>query len=177
MGFCFFNHVAVAARHAQRTHGIKRVAIVDFDVHHGNGTQDIFWDDPSVLYVSTHQSPLYPGTGEASERGAGNILNVPLPPGTSGSLYRTLFDGAVVPALNAFEPELLILSAGFDAHMDDPLGGIRLSDDDFVWITQRMLDVADRCCDGRLVSSMEGGYDLAALGRCVAGHVSELMSA
>ncbi len=165
MGFCFLNHVAIAARHAQRAHGVGRVAIVDFDVHHGNGTQDIFWDDASVLYISTHQSPLYPGTGEANERGVGNILNVPLPPGTSSSLYRTLFDGAVMPALNAFEPEFLILSAGFDAHEDDPLGGIRLTDDDFVWITQRMLEVADRCCGGRVVSSLEGGYDLAALGR------------
>ncbi|UOM33334.1 histone deacetylase family protein [Acuticoccus sp. I52.16.1] len=177
MGFCFLNHVAIAARHAQRAHGVGRVAIVDFDVHHGNGTQDIFWDDASVLYISTHQSPLYPGTGEANERGVGNILNVPLPPGTSSSLYRTLFDGAVMPALNAFEPEFLILSAGFDAHEDDPLGGIRLTDDDFVWITQRILEVADRCCGGRVVSSLEGGYDLAALGRCVAAHVSELMSA
>lgn len=177
MGFCFLNHVAIAARHAQRAHGVERVAIVDFDVHHGNGTQDIFWDDPTVFYASTHQSPLYPGTGQASERGAGNILNVPLPPGTDGTLYRTIFDGAVMPALSAFQPELIILSAGFDAHIEDPLGGLRLSDDDFVWIATRMMELADRCCGGRIVSSLEGGYDLRALQRCVADHTATLMSA
>jgi acetoin utilization deacetylase AcuC-like enzyme len=177
MGFCFVNHAAVAARHAQRTHGLGRVAIVDFDVHHGNGTQDIFWDDPSVFYVSTHQSPLYPGTGDASERGAGNILNVPLPGGTTGHTYRMLFDAAVMPALNAFAPELVILSAGFDAHVDDPLGGLRLTEDDFVWITERMLDLAARSADGRVVSLLEGGYDLPALGRSVAAHVAALARA
>ncbi|WP_420392154.1 histone deacetylase family protein [Acuticoccus sp.] len=174
MGFCFINHVAIAARHAQRAHGVGRVAIVDFDVHHGNGTQDAFWDDPSVLYVSTHQSPLYPGTGEASERGAGNILNVPLAPGTSGPAYRSAFDGTVMPALTEFAPELLILSAGFDAHAHDPLGGLLLTDEDFVWITERMMDLATTSCEGRMVSCLEGGYDLSALGRCVAAHVATL---
>ncbi|MEM8852738.1 MAG: histone deacetylase family protein [Pseudomonadota bacterium] len=177
MGFCLINHVAIGARHAIAVHGVERVAIIDFDVHHGNGTQDIFWDDPSVLYVSTHQSPHYPGTGAASETGAGNILNLPLSAGTDGARYRPIFKDHVVSAVDAFAPDLLILSAGFDAHRDDPLGDIRLTEDDFVWITQEMMDCADRSCGGRLVSLLEGGYDLAALGRCVAAHVTTLASA
>jgi len=172
MGFCFLNHVAIAARHARDAHG--RVAIVDFDVHHGNGTQDIFERDGSVYYVSTHQSPWYPGTGAAGERGVGNILNVPLPSGTTGADYRAVFDAAVMPALGAFEPEFVILSAGFDAHVDDPLGGMLLTEDDFVWITRRMMELADRTAEGRLISCLEGGYDLAALGRSAADHVATL---
>ncbi|WP_108663598.1 histone deacetylase family protein [Acuticoccus kandeliae] len=174
MGFCLINHVAIGARHAQKAHGLERVAIVDFDVHHGNGTQDIFETDPSVLYVSTHQSPHYPGTGSPTERGVGNIVNLPLAAGTDGPMYRSVFEAVVMPAVRAFDPDLLILSAGFDAHADDPLGDIRLLEDDFVWITERMMEVADRSCRGRLVSCLEGGYDLAALGRSVAAHVATL---
>jgi acetoin utilization deacetylase AcuC-like enzyme len=174
MGFCFLNHVAIAARHAKAARGLERIAIVDFDVHHGNGTQDIFERDPGVTYVSTHQSPWYPGTGAASERGVGNILNVPLPAGTGGADYRSVFDATVMPALDGFHPELIVLSAGFDAHADDPLGGMMLREDDFVWITRRMMELAERSAGGRLVSCLEGGYHLPALGRSVAAHVATL---
>ncbi len=177
MGFCLVNHIAVAARHAQAAHGIGRVAIVDFDVHHGNGTQDIFYEDSSVLYVSTHQSPLYPGTGAPGERGVGNIVNLPLRAGTDGRVYRPLFRDAAVSAVDAFAPELVLLSAGFDAHVDDPLGGLALNEDDFVWITDVMMDLADKHAGGRLVSLLEGGYDLPALGRSTAAHVATLMNA
>ena len=174
MGFCFLNHVAIAARHARHTHGLGRVAIVDFDVHHGNGTQDIFQADGSVAYVSTHQAPWYPGTGAASERGVGNILNLPMPAGTTGADIRSVFETAIMPHLEAFAPEFILLSAGFDSHRDDPLGDFRLSEDDFVWITQQMMDFADRHARGRLVSCLEGGYNLPALARSVAGHVATL---
>jgi len=174
MGFCFLNHVAIAARHARTAHGIDRVAIVDFDVHHGNGTQDIFEADGTVQYLSTHQSPWYPGTGAASERGVGNIVNVPLPAGTTGADYRDVFDTTVMRALDEFAPELVILSAGFDAHEADPLGDFRLTEVDFVWITQRVMALADRTAHGRLVSCLEGGYNLPALGRSVAEHVATL---
>jgi len=174
MGFCFINHVAVAARHARKAHGVGRIAIVDFDVHHGNGTQDIFQDDAGVFYASTHQSPLFPGTGSASERGVDNILNVPLPAGTAGADYRSVFDAAVMPAVRAFQPELVILSAGFDAHADDPLGGMLLVEADFVWITEKMMEIAAATAGGRIVSLLEGGYDLPALGRSVADHVATL---
>ncbi|MEM8551010.1 MAG: histone deacetylase family protein [Pseudomonadota bacterium] len=174
MGFCLVNHIAVAARHAQAQHGVGRVAIVDFDVHHGNGTQDIFFEDESVLYISTHQSPLYPGTGSRLETGVGNIVNLPLGAGTDGARYRPLFDEVVIRALNQFGPELLLLSAGFDAHVDDPLASMALTEDDFVWITRRMMEMAATHCDGRLVSLLEGGYHLGALERCVAAHVGAL---
>ncbi|MBJ3774894.1 histone deacetylase family protein [Acuticoccus mangrovi] len=177
MGFCLINHVAIAARHAQAKHGAKRVAIVDFDVHHGNGTQDIFQDDGSVLYVSTHQSPHYPGTGAASERGVGNIVNLPLPAGTDGPHYRAVFEGEVMRAVAAFGPDLVILSAGFDAHAEDPLGDLLLVEDDFVWITRKMMDYAAEHCASRLVSCLEGGYSLGALERSVVAHVTALANA
>lgn len=177
MGFCLLNHIAIGARHAQKAHGIGRVAIVDFDVHHGNGTQEIFYEDPSVLYVSTHQWPLYPGTGPTRERGVGNIVNIPLAAGTDGRTYRPAFRDAAASAVDAFAPDLVLLSAGFDAHADDPLGGMALVEDDFVWITDVMMDLADKHAGGRLVSLLEGGYDLGALGRSAAAHVATLMNA
>jgi acetoin utilization deacetylase AcuC-like enzyme len=175
MGFCLFNNVAVAAAHALAAHGLARVAIVDFDVHHGNGTQDIFRDDPRVLYASTHQWPLYPGTGAREETGAGNVLNVPLPPGTGSSGFRAAMDGEVLPALDAFAPELVLVSAGFDAHRADPLAAMSLEADDYAWVTARLVEIARRHARGRLVSSLEGGYDLAALAESSARHVEALL--
>ena len=175
MGFCLFNHAAIAARHAQRAHGAERVAIVDWDVHHGNGTQDIFWDDPSVLYASTHQMPLYPGTGAKSETGSGNIVNAPLAPTTGSDLFRDAFDSRILPALEAFAPDLIIISAGFDAHRLDPLAQIELVEDDFDWATGKLMGIAERHCANRIVSVLEGGYDLHGLAFSVAAHVSRLM--
>ncbi|MFD2237247.1 histone deacetylase family protein [Aureimonas populi] len=175
MGFCLFNQAAIAARHAQACHGLPRIAIVDWDVHHGNGTQDIFWSDPSVLYVSLHQMPLYPGTGAASETGAGNIVNVPLSEGDGGDLFREAFHDMVLPALHAFAPDLVIVSAGFDAHHRDPLGGLKLTENDFDWATGQLLEVADRHSGGRLVSLLEGGYDLTGLANSVSAHVKRLI--
>ncbi|RIY03383.1 histone deacetylase family protein [Aureimonas flava] len=175
MGFCLFNQAAVAARHAQAVHGLERVAIVDWDVHHGNGTQDIFWSDPSVLYVSTHQAPLYPGTGAETETGAGNIVNVPLSEGDGTDEFRAAFAAGVLPALNRFAPDLVIISAGFDAHHRDPLAGLNLVEADFDWATGKLLEVASRYSRERLVSVLEGGYDLVGLERSVAAHVQRLM--
>ena len=175
MGFCLFNHAAIAARHAQARHGLSRVAIVDWDVHHGNGTQDIFWSDPSVLYASTHQMPLYPGSGETSETGAGNIVNAPLSDGDGGRAFRAAFTEVVLPALDAFRPDLVIVSAGFDAHRLDPLACLNLVEDDFDWATGKLMDVADRHASGRLVSLLEGGYDLDGLAGSAAAHVARLM--
>ena len=175
MGFCLFNNAAIAARHAQKAHGAERVAIVDWDVHHGNGTQDIFWDDPSVLYCSTHQMPLYPGTGAKTETGAGNIVNAPLDPGTGSETFREAFEARVLPALDAFRPDLIIVSAGFDAHHRDPLAEINLDEADFDWATGVLMDRADRHSAGRLVSLLEGGYDLKGLAGSVAAHVARLM--
>ncbi len=176
MGFCLFNSVVVAAAHARAVHGLERVAVVDFDVHHGNGTQAAFYDDRDLFYASTHQSPLYPGTGSAIERGiAGNIVNAPLRPGAGSAEFRHAMTEVVLPRLRAFRPELLIVSAGFDAHTADPLAQLNLVTEDYRWVTQGLMEVADECCDGRLVSALEGGYDLDALAASVAIHVSTLM--
>lgn len=176
MGFCFFNNAAIAARHAQSVHGAERVAIMDFDVHHGNGTQDIFWSDKSVLYASTHEMPLYPGTGALSETGAyGTIVNAPLRAGDDGAAFRDAMTTRILPAIEAFAPDLIIISAGFDAHQRDPLANINLVEADFGWATGKLMEIADRRATGRVVSLLEGGYDLEALARSSAAHVMMLM--
>ena len=177
MGFCLFNNVAIGALHARAAHGMKRAAVVDFDVHHGNGTQAIFWSDSDLFYASTHQWPLYPGTGAESETGIGNIVNRPLPPGAGSAEFRAAMSGHILPALDEFAPDLVLISAGFDAHADDPLAGLNFSDDDYAWITRKLLEIADRRAGGRLVSALEGGYDLRALASSSAAHVRELMRA
>jgi acetoin utilization deacetylase AcuC-like enzyme len=176
MGFCLFNSVAVAARHAQTRWGLARVAVVDFDVHHGNGTQHMFWAQPDLLYVSSHQMPCYPGTGKASETGVShNVVNLPLPPDSDGRAFRAAWEAHGLPALTAFAPELIIVSAGFDAHLADPLARLRLETADFAWITDRLLEIAEDRAGGRLVSALEGGYDLGALSASVGVHVRRLM--
>ena len=176
MGFCLFNGVAVAAKHARTRWKLPRVAVVDFDVHHGNGTQHILETDGGFFYASSHQSPCYPGTGAASERGvADNVVNLPLRPGTGGAGFRQAWEGTGLPALDAFAPDLLLISAGFDAHRADPLADLRLEIEDFGWITDQLVAVADRHCGGKLVSVLEGGYDLDALAASAALHVRRLM--
>ncbi len=176
MGFCIFNNAAIAARHARAAHGAERVAIMDFDVHHGNGTQDIFWSDPNVLYASTHQMPLYPGTGALSERGeADTIVNAPLRAGDGGEQFRAAMNERILPRIDAFRPDLVIISAGFDAHRRDPLANINLVEDDFSWVTGKLMDAADKHAGGRLVSLLEGGYDLQGLALSTAAHVRRLM--
>ena len=175
MGFCLFNSAAVAALYARARYGAERLAVIDFDVHHGNGTQDIFWSDRDLFYGSTHQMPLYPGTGAPSETGVGNIWNAPLRPGDGGREFRDALRGRILPALADFRPDLVILSAGFDAHRDDPLGGLELDEADFTWATLHLMEAADRHCGGRLVSMLEGGYDLKGLAGSTAVHVQALM--
>jgi acetoin utilization deacetylase AcuC-like enzyme len=176
MGFCFFNNAAVAARHAQAAHGAERVAIVDFDVHHGNGTQHIFWDDPTVIYGSTHEMPLYPGTGAIGERGEyDQIVNAPLRAGDTGETFREAMDVVILPRIEAFSPDLIIISAGFDAHRRDPLGNLNFVEADYSWATRRLMEIARRTSGERVVSVLEGGYDLQGLARSVAAHVTALM--
>ena len=174
MGFCLSNHVAIAARHAQQVHGLERIAVLDFDVHHGNGTQEVFEDSPEVLFVSSHQFPLYPGTGTVEETGAGNIVNIPLPPGTDGTGFRKAWSERGFSRLFSFDPEMILISAGFDAHQRDPLGQLLLEEDDYAWFTREVRAFADECCDGRLVSVLEGGYDLEGLAASARAHVEAM---
>ncbi len=174
MGFCLFNSIAVAARHAIDAHGLERVAVVDFDVHHGNGTQAIFEHDSRVLYASSHQAPLYPWTGDRSETGAGNIFNATLPPGSDGALFRRIWGDRLLPAIEDFAPQLLLISAGFDAHRRDPLAELQLDAEDFGWLSEALVGLAERHCQGRLVSALEGGYDLDALAESSVAHLRAL---
>ncbi len=177
MGFCLFDNAAIAARYAQRHYGIASAAIVDFDVHHGNGSQEIFWSDKTVMYCSTHQMPLFPGTGAVETGEHNTVVNAPLRPGDGAEAFRAALESRILPRLAEFKPELIIISAGFDAHMRDPLANINLAEADFVWATQKIMDIADRFAGGRIVSLLEGGYDLQALGNSVAAHVATLMHA
>ncbi|MGF9693161.1 histone deacetylase family protein [Rhizobium sp. 0TCS1.26] len=176
MGFCLFNNIAIAARHAQKTYGVERVAIVDWDVHHGNGTQDIFWDDPSVLFCSTHQMPLYPGTGARDETGTkNNVVNAPLATNDGSEHFRDAFKSRVLPAVENFRPDFLLISAGFDAHHRDPLAQINLTGDDFDWATGRLMEIAGKYSGNRVVSLLEGGYDLEGLAESAGMHIIRLM--
>jgi acetoin utilization deacetylase AcuC-like enzyme len=179
MGFCLFANVSILAKYLQQKFGLGRIAIIDWDVHHGNGTQALFYDDPSVLFISLHQHPLWPGTGMANEDGTGPgegmTLNIPISPGTPERNYLSLFDAQVVPKVTAFKPDFVLVSAGFDAHRDDPLGGLMLTEEGFATLTRRLKEVAANACDGRLISCLEGGYNLPALQLSVAAHVKVLM--
>ncbi len=175
MGFCLFNNVAIGARHAHAAHGLERGAVVDFDVHHGNGTQSAFERDGDFLFASSHQSPCYPGTGSEAETGVGNIVNAELPPGSGSEAFRHAFGERILPALDGFAPKMILISAGFDAHASDPLAQLNLTEDDFAWATREILAIAGKHCEERIVSTLEGGYDLDALGASVAAHVAVLM--
>jgi len=176
MGFCLFNNAAIAARYAQKRYGIDRAAVVDFDVHHGNGSQDIFWSDKTVMYCSTHQMPLYPGTGARGERGEHDtVVNAPLSPGDGGAKFREAFESVILPRLRDFRAELIVISAGFDAHQRDPLANLNLVEADFAWATQKIMEVAQASASSRVVSMLEGGYDLEGLSHSAAAHVSALM--
>ncbi len=177
MGFCLFNNAAIGALRAREAHGLERVAVVDFDVHHGNGTQARFEEDETLFYASTHQYPLYPGTGAASDTGVGNIVNVPLRPMSGSAPFRLAMTGHILPALDAFRPELVLISAGFDAHRSDPLAQLMLEESDYIWVTGQLVEIAIRHAQGRVVSTLEGGYDLAALGASTAAHLRILMAA
>ncbi|HYJ58388.1 MAG TPA: histone deacetylase family protein [Methyloceanibacter sp.] len=177
MGFCLFNGVAIAALHARAKHGAERVAVVDFDVHHGNGTQVGFWSDKDLFYGSTHQMPLFPGTGALDEAGVGNVFNAPLKAGDDGDEFRAAYEERILPALDAFAPDLLIVSAGFDAHLKDPLAQLRLLEPDYAWVTEQLMEAAAKHCGGKLVSTLEGGYDLEALASSASVHVETLMGA
>ncbi len=177
MGFCIFANAAIAGMYARKKYGLERVAVVDFDVHHGNGTQDIFWSDKDLFFASTHQMPLFPGTGAVSETGVGNIFNAPLRSGDDGERFKDAFESRIFPALKSFSPDLIVISAGFDAHEADPLATLRLVEADFLWVTQEIVEYADRQCAGRVVSMLEGGYDLTALARSVGVHVRAMMEA
>ena len=175
MGFCLFNSVAIAAHYARDKHGAERVAVIDFDVHHGNGTQEIFWSDKNLFYGSTHQMPLFPGTGALSETGVGNIFNAPMRSGDGREPFEDAFTERILKPLHNFSPDLVLISAGFDAHRDDPLGGMQLVEADYIWATEKLADIARRHANGRIVSMLEGGYNLTALARSVAVHVKTLM--
>ena len=177
MGFCLFNNVAIGAAHARAVHGLDRVAVIDFDVHHGNGTQAAFERDPAYFYISIHQAYIYPGTGQRTERGVGNILNVPLLAGSGSTDLRHVWQQEIDPALRAFQPQLLLISAGFDAHYLDPLAELNFNESDYAWLTQQIVAIAADCCEGRVVSTLEGGYNLPALAASVAAHVEALMEA
>ncbi len=174
MGFCLFNNIAIAAEYARTHYQLERIAIVDFDVHHGNGTQAAFYEQPQVLYASSHQWPHYPGSGHPLENGVGNIVNVPLPAGTDGHVFRAKYADIILPAVRKFRPQLILISAGFDAHKDDPLASLRLVEDDYSWVTEQLLDIAMDCCEGHIISTLEGGYNLKALAASVAAHVGVL---
>jgi acetoin utilization deacetylase AcuC-like enzyme len=176
MGFCLFNNIAIGARHALDALGVEKLAIVDFDVHHGNGTQDIFWSEPRVMFASSHQMPLYPGSGAANETGVGNIFNAPLDPMSGGREMRVAYEGIVFPALRGFDPDLVMISAGFDAHRDDPLANLNWVAEDFGWVTAEICRIAAECCDGRVVSTLEGGYDLDGLASAVRAHLDALIA-
>ncbi len=176
MGFCLFNNVAIGAAQAREVHGLARIAVVDFDVHHGNGTQHMFERDADLFYASTHQWPLYPGTGASDETGVGNIVHVPLTPMSGSREFRAAMSGIILPALRGFQPDMVMISAGFDAHADDPLASLQLLESDYAWATRELMAVADECCGGRVVSTLEGGYDLAALAASAAPHVRALMA-